>query len=118
MRFLTRRGLIAGEAGDLPSALCEATPLEATEIVKTPVAGVIAYAVELGDRVAKGDLVAEIVDPAAADPNKARNAVYAGTDGLLLSRMFDKLVRPGQGVCKIVGKDPLPDRLAGNLMED
>lgn len=118
MRFLRRRGVLKGEPGPLPNALCEATPLEATEIVKTSVAGVVAYAVELGDRVVKGDLIAEVIDPAASDPVNARTAIQAKTDGLVLSRQFDKLVRPGQGICKIVGTEPLADRKAGSLMED
>jgi len=118
LRFLKRRGVIKGDAAPLAVARCEATPLEGTEIVKTPVAGVIAYAVELGDRVVKGDLIGDIVDPAADDPNNARTAIFAGTDGLILSRQVDKLVRPGQGICKIVGTEPLAGRQAGSLMED
>ncbi len=118
LRFLKRRGVIKGDAGPLPEARCEATPLEGTEIVKTPVAGVIAYAVELGDRVVKGERIGDVVDPAADDPNTARTAIFAGTDGLILSRQIDKLVRPGQGICKIVGTEPLAGRRAGSLMED
>ncbi len=118
MRFLTRRGLIEGDVPAVPEALCDGTPLEATEIVYAPAAGVVAYAVELGDVVAKGDLIAEIVDPSADDPYDARTPVHAGTDGLILSRQVDKLVRPGQGICKVVGTEPLESRQAGALMED
>jgi uncharacterized protein len=117
-RFLQRRGVVDGDAGDLPDLLCEGTQLSATEIVKSPVPGVIAYAVQLGDVVQTGDLIAEIIDPAADDPTKARTAIHAGTDGLILSRLADKLVRPGQGIAKVVGTEPLADRQAGSLMED
>jgi len=118
VRFLKRRGVIKGDAGPLPDALCEGTPLSGTEIVKTPVAGVIAYAVELGDKVKKGNLIAEVVDPSAEDPDNARTALHTTTDGLILSRQIDKLVRPGQGVCKVVGAEPLANRPVGALMED
>jgi len=118
MRFLQRRGVVAGDPGPLADLLCDGTPLAGTEVVKTPVAGVIAYAVELGQRVAKGDLIGEVVDPAADDPNAARTPIHAKTDGLILSRQIDKLVRPGQSICKIVGTEPLADRRPGALMED
>jgi len=117
-RFLQRRGVIDGSPGNLPEGLCEGTPLSGTQIAKAPVAGVIAYAVELGETVQPGDLIAEIIDPAAANPNQARTPVYAETEGLILSRAADKLARPGQGIAKVVGKTPLADRQAGSLMED
>ena len=117
-RFLQRRGVVGGSPGGLPKVLCEGTPLSGTQIAKAPVAGVIAYAVELGEVVQPGDLIAEVVDPAAADPARARTPVYAETEGLILSRSADKLARPGQGIAKVVGKTPLADRQAGSLMED
>ncbi|MBT3701776.1 MAG: succinylglutamate desuccinylase/aspartoacylase family protein, partial [Alphaproteobacteria bacterium] len=66
-RFLQRRRVVDGDAGDLPDLLCEGTQLSATEIVKSPVPGVVAYAVQLGDVVRKGDLIAHIIDPGADD---------------------------------------------------
>ena len=75
VRFLTRRGVIEGDAPAIPNALCDGTPLEGTEIVYAPCAGVAAYAVELGDIVAKGDLIAEIVDPSAHAPASARTPI-------------------------------------------
>jgi uncharacterized protein len=117
-RFLQRRGLIAGDPGETPTLLCDGTQLSATEVVKAPVSGVLAYAVNLGDQVSKGDLIADIVDPSATDPGNARTAVHATTSGLILSRQSDKLVRPGQGIAKVVGNEPLADRQAGSLMED
>jgi uncharacterized protein len=118
IRFLQRRGLVDGDPGSLPDLLCNGTPLSGTQIAKTPVPGVVAYAVSLGDTVKKGDLIAEIVDPSAVDPDQARTPVFAETNGLILSRAADKLVRPGQGIAKVVGTEPLPDRQDGSLMED
>ncbi len=118
MRFLQRRSIVGGEPGALPDLLCDGTSLTATQIVKTPVPGVVAYAVQLGDIVSKGDLIAEIVDPTAVNPAIARTKIHAATDGLVLSRASDKLVRPGQGIAKVTGTEPLPDREDGSLMED
>lgn len=117
-RFLQRHGAVAGNPGAVPAAQCEGTDLEATDIVRAPKAGVIAYKAALGAEVKKGDLVAEIVDPLADDPNNARHAVRAGTDGLILSRCLKKLVSPGDGIAMIVGTARLAHRKAGQLLGD
>lgn len=108
-RFLQRRGLVAGDAGLLPVA-CAATPFDAADYVTVPVAGLIAYKVALGDRIRKGDLVAEIVDPLADDPLSARTPVRAVTDGLVISRCLKKLAAPGDSIGIIVGTESLAHR--------
>ena len=89
-RFLQRHGVIAGDPGAAPALQCEGTDLEATDIVRAPKAGIIAYKVALGAEVKKGDVVAEIVDPLADDAGKARQPVRAVNDGLVLSRCLRK----------------------------
>lgn len=116
-RVLQRRGLIAGDPGPLPPLKAEATDLAATDSVKAPAAGILAYRVGLGERVAKGQLLAELVDPAAEDPAAARREIRAATDGLLLSQRYHKYVFAGDGVAKVVGREPLPHRV-GYLLED
>ena len=116
-RFLQRRGLVAGDPGPLPPARCEATRLDACDVVRTPAAGIVAYKQPLGAMVTAGTVIAEIVDPTAGDPRAARTEVRTVGDGLLLSRRADKLVRPGDSLAKVVGKKPLPSR-TGYLLED
>ncbi|HKP26519.1 MAG TPA: succinylglutamate desuccinylase/aspartoacylase family protein [Dongiaceae bacterium] len=101
-RFLQRRGIVAGNAGPLPEA-CAAAPFDRADYIYVPVAGLIAYKVGLGDRVRKGDVVAEIVDPLADDPLQARTPVHARTDGLVISRCLKKLAAPGDSIGIIVG---------------
>ena len=48
----------------------------------------------------------------------ARAPLQAGTDGLVLSRASAKYVVAGATVAKIVGKDILPARAGGYLLED
>jgi len=115
-RFLQRRGVIAGEDAPLPELLCAATYLNATQTLKAPAFGILAYKVELGDRVTKGQTIAEIVDP-AAPPGTPRVACLAETDGLILSRRHHKFVGIGQGITKVVGTTALPNRV-GYLLED
>lgn len=117
-RFLQRRGLIAGDPGPLPEPKCAATPLTGVDHVAAPRAGVVAYRKAPGDRVAAGEVVAELVDPAAADPTRARIPLKSRTAGLLFGREAMKFARAGDRVCKIAGAEPLPGRVPGKLMLD
>ncbi|WP_422365363.1 succinylglutamate desuccinylase/aspartoacylase family protein [Pelagibius sp.] len=114
---LQRFGVIAGDPPPPPRPLCEATSLDATDSVRAPCGGVLAYAVQLGDRVEAGDTLAWIVDP-AAEPDKARTAVVSQASGIVLSRRLHRYVRPGLAIAKVVGKTPLPHRQDGYLLED
>jgi len=118
VRFLRRRGVLAGDPGPLPAPLCEATRFDACDTVHSPAAGVLAYKAALGARVHEGQVIAELVDPAAEDPARARRPIVAATDGLILSRQIHKYVTPGMGVAKVVGTRPLPHRQGGYLLED
>lgn len=117
-RFMQRRGLIAGDPGPMPDPGCEATPFDAVDTAKAPAAGILAYRVPLGAQVDRGETIAELVDPAADDPTKARTAVRAATTGLVLSRRTHKYVAPGMSVAKIVGTRTLDHRKGGYLLED
>ncbi len=116
-RFLQRRSVIGGAPGPLPAPLCEPTPLDGTDVIAAPVAGLAVYKKQLGDRVEKGEVVAEIVDLTADDPLTARTPVHSRTSGLFFSRQAQKLLTPGASVCKVAGAEKLPHRKAGNLLE-
>jgi predicted deacylase len=117
-RALQHHGLVAGDPGPPPEALCQATRLEACDIVPAPASGVLSYAVELGQTVRNGDTVAWLVDPAAEDPASGRQAIAARSDGLVLNIRRHKYVVPGFAVARIVGSAPLPWRSEGQLMTD
>ncbi len=117
LRFLVHRGVIAG-AGETPPAFTGiAAELAATEIVRAPVGGIIVYKKELGEAVAAGETVAEIVDP-LADGAGARTPVPASTDGRLFTRARHRLARPGAPIAKVQGRKALPGRVPGKLMYD
>jgi uncharacterized protein len=116
LRFLMRRGAVAGDPGALPAPRCEATPLDAVDIMRSPVGGCLVYKVPLGARLRRGEIVAEIVDPLAEDPARRRTAIRAATDGVLYQRKLLRQVRPGQSCGKIAGTLPLPSR-QGVLLE-
>ncbi|GAB4354417.1 MAG: M14 family metallopeptidase [Kiloniellaceae bacterium] len=114
---LMRYGAVAGDPPPLPAPLCEATRLDATDTVRSPVAGVIAYAVDLGRQVKAGDVVAWIVDP-TQPPEQARTAVTTEASGVVLTLCAHRYVRPGMVLAKVVGKEPLPSRQGPYLLED
>lgn len=118
MRFLQRRGVLAGAPEPLPPVRCEPTPLEGVDVLVAPAAGVVVYRKALGDWVRAGEVVAEVLDPTDADPATARIPVPSRTDGMLFARQAGRLVRPGQSFCKVAGRVPLAHRQPGKLLED
>ena len=115
--FLCGRGLVMADPGPVPARSCEATPFEATEIIRAERPGLVAYRVELGQRVATGQPIADLIAMDGPDAFIARTPIVAGTDGLVLSRAARKYVARGEGIMKIVGTTPLPAR-KGYLLED
>ena len=80
--------------------------------VRAPAAGMVVYRAGLGDRVAAGDTVAEIVDPLGGTV-----PVLARTSGVLFARHDQPFAWPGKVIGKIAGREPLPER-KGALLTD
>ncbi len=118
LRFLQRRGVVAGDPGPLPPTRCRATPLNGMDVLTAPSAGVVAYCKQLGDRVMAGEVVAELVTLTGSDPVAGRTPIRSRADGIFFARMAEKFARPGQSVCKIAGAEDLPHRVDGNLLSD
>ena len=117
LNVLRRRGFVAGAADALPELQCEATPLSAVDVIRTPTFGVLVYHAGLGEQVEKGQAIADIVDPAAPRDGGARFTVRSGTDGTVITRRLRRLVAPNQVIAKVAGKEPLSHRI-GYLLED
>ena len=118
LRFLQRRGVLIGEVEALPELHCEPTPLDGVDVLTAPAAGVLVYRKQLGETVAAGEVIADVVDPLGDPPGAARTAIHAATNGLLFARASERLVRPGQKFCKVAGRASLSYRQAGKLLED
>ena len=116
--FLCGRNLIDADAGTPPARMAEATPLEATEIIRTDRPGLVAYRVELGERVSKGQPVADLIAMDGPEAFMSRTPILAGTDGLVLSRRMQKYAPRGTSIMKIVGTTILPARKGAYLLED
>ena len=72
--------------------------------------------VELGDVVAAGDVLADLIILDGPTAFVDRHPVRAGTDGFILSLRCLKYVWPGDTVAKVVGNTPLAHR-TGYLLE-
>ena len=105
--FLQRRGFIKGEVPELPPLRNEATPLRGVEHIKAAMPGVVVFLKEPGDRVKKGDVIAEIVNPLEEEMNNRITIVRSGIDGTVFSTKTDRYARPGRILAKVAGKKPL-----------
>lgn len=115
--FLVWRGLIMDERKAPPAPPREATLLTATDAVKAHAPGIIVFTKDLGVEVKKGEHIADIVNVLSDDPRLARQPIYAGTDGLLVTRVNSRLAIPGDTIAKIVGREPLAARIGKKLSE-
>lgn len=116
INVLRRRGYLAGQATQVPEPLCAMTGFDACDVVRTPQFGVVVYHAALGEYVARGQPIADIVTPSAQDYAE-RVTVCSATDGVVITRRVKKMVGANQVIAKIAGEAPLSYR-KGYLLED
>lgn len=116
--FLVGRGLIVDTPRQPPSSMPGGTPLEATEMLRVDTSGMLAYRVDLGQRVKKGDVIADLIALDGPEAFTGRTPIRAGTDGFILSRSTNKYVQRGTCIAKIVGTEIIPARAGGYLLQD
>ncbi len=117
-RYLMRKGVVTGEPGPLPEALCEATPLDGVDVPIAPASGILAWHFGPGDRVREGEHLADLVDIEADEPDAARTPLYARTDGFMFARKSAVFARAGDQICKIAGAETLEYRKEGALLSN
>lgn len=100
--YLQHAAVIAGIAPVLPPSRCDATPLAGSQTVKSPVPGIVVFAAQPGERLAVGDLVAEIIDPIANTVYSARAEVA----GVMYARLRDRYVLANDDLANIAGSKP------------
>ncbi len=113
--FLQRRGVIAGDAPELPKLINDATPLTGVDYIKADAPGIVSYLQKPGAWVQKGDVIAEIINPLPVDGGETVTQVKTVTDGLLFTCNVDKYARPGRILAKVAGAKSLGDE-TGNLL--
>ena len=114
--FLVHRGIIAGDAIDVPPFSGIAASFEATQVLRAPAGGIVVYLKDLGAMVKPGEIIAEVIDP-SAPPGTPPGIVKAETEGRFFARVAHRLVQPHAAFGKIHGTVPLKDR-TGKLLYD
>ena len=101
--YLEHLGVLqTGNHPEVPAALCQPTPLAGSETLRAKGPGVVVYAATPGQRLQKGDLVAEVIHPI----DSLVEAVRAGVDGVFYARIRDRYVTAGCELGKIAGPTP------------
>ena len=101
LRFLAIEGVLdmPGAADDLPAPQCVPTPLAGVEPILAPHAGVLVYLREMGEVLAAGDAVADIIDPVSGATTTLRCTVA----GVFFARSAHRHVLRGMNVGKVAG---------------
>ena len=105
MDFLAHAGVLSGAPPALPAPACAATPLAGSQTLHAPVPGVLVLHANVGDTLAVGDLVAEVIDPTAPGASRVHR-VEAGVAGVLYATIAGRYVVAGGEIGKIAGAHP------------
>ena len=100
--YLGLRGMLDLGQVALPPPACAPTPLEGTERVDAPHAGMLVYRREVGEMVRAGDVIADLIDPVTGDTT----ALHAHVDGVMFTRLSHRYIIRGMNVAKIAGAQP------------
>lgn len=115
LNFLATQGIV-DKAVETKTHQPLIAPLSGVDTIKAPSAGLIAFKKQLGERVAKGELVAELIDYTKPVSETKRVPIYSKTEGILFAKLGTKLVRPGHVICQVAGEAPLASRSGKNLL--
>lgn len=111
LRFLTRRGVVEGDAGVLPPMRCEATPLAGAAMIEAPISGIVLFDVTPGEEVTAGRRVARMVDPLAQREVEVSSPIA----GRVFARSLRGFARAGDVIVKVAGREPVAGR-TGSLL--
>jgi predicted deacylase len=100
--YLHVRGVVDAGKVTVPEQGCAPTPLEGTQRLDAPHAGMLVYLKEVGDAVRAGDVIADLVDPVSGDTTHLK----AEVDGVLFTRLSHRYIIRGMNVAKIAGNKP------------
>lgn len=115
-RFLAGRGVVS-DPGHAPARYAgPAVPLDNIEMVRAPEPGTVLFHADVGDDVAKGDLLATLlVRPGLPD---GALEVRAGHAGLVVTRTSARFVRRGEDLMKIACRERAQEDRKPGTLED
>lgn len=115
LRFLQTRGVVAGANGatrQLQDGFC-GKPIRNVDMVDAPAGGTILFHVAPGERVAAGQLLAEILVSPGMEEGVVQ--VHATQPGLVLTRRARRFIRMGDNLMKIIGDEAAVEGYQGAL---
>ena len=115
--YLQRVEVIEGNAGPLPEAKCEATPLAGVDHIRTPAAGVLIHHKQIGEWVNQGDTVANVLDPYSPFGD-GMQAITTRVSGKIYSRSNARMVGPGEAVVGVAGSEAIARKPGEALLSD
>ncbi|MGR9169932.1 succinylglutamate desuccinylase/aspartoacylase family protein [Rhizobium sp. KDH_Rht_773_N] len=116
LQFLIGRGVVIGEATAAATFSGPAVPLDNVEILRAPEGGTVLFHRTIGERVQEGELLATIVTrPGFVEGDID---IHAPQDGLLLTRISDRLVRRRGDLMKIAADRPSKAARKAGTLED
>ncbi|MFL6675525.1 MAG: succinylglutamate desuccinylase/aspartoacylase family protein [Massilia sp.] len=99
LQYLAHAGVLDIPAEPLPAPLCRPTPLEGVEPLSAPHSGVLVFRKKLGDQVAAGETVAELVNPVSGNVTP----ICPARPGVLFASTAHRHLLRGMHVCKVAG---------------
>jgi predicted deacylase len=99
LQYLARAGVLELPLSPLPEPLCAPTPLEGVEPIIAPHSGVLVFLKQLGDQVAAGEPIAELVNPVSGKVTP----VASTHGGVFFASTAHRHLLRGMHVCKVAG---------------
>lgn len=99
LAFVTGLKAINRPARPTPAPLCKPTPLAASEPMVAPIAGLIVFRKSIGDVLAAGDIVADIIDPVSGETA----SVCTSAGGIFYARTNVRFIGAGRRFGKVAG---------------
>ena len=88
--YFQSRGLIRGDLVAQKREVHAPTDLRGMEFLRSDQPGLLAFHVQLGDTVKKGDVIADLVHLDGDQAFRQRSPIRAGTDGIVIARALYK----------------------------
>ncbi|MCP1489821.1 putative deacylase [Pseudomonas fluorescens] len=103
LAYLGHLGLIADAEVEVPTPLCEPTPLAGVEVLNAPHAGVVAYRAPIGSRVDPGTALADVIDPLSGQVS----TLYSSVAGLFYARVVERFTEANTELTFVAGQEPV-----------
>lgn len=111
--FLASEGIISAEpVYRLNTESAGIYPLEGASHLRAPVSGILAWRKKTGDRVTRGEHIADIVSVSDAK----RYPIQSSVNGVMVARPIMKMIRAGQRLALLAGTERLDTRQDGKLL--